>query len=239
MPHIRIVLLVNAVLFLPLCTQAAVLQVLASGTIAESQIDPSIVGIPNGTTWSLNAQIPLSTEDQNPASGQGNYSGITGTVFVGVESFSLSEFSGNRLEILDAGAPGVFASSDFFVVRGFTDISSIPSDAPAISDWVISQYFLSVSAPDREAGLFGSDELGELLGVTLADLSSCLRQDSLCYPGDGSSFGLQLFRVGTGRLEILGGISELSVNVVPIPASAWLLVSALCSTFWASIRAKR
>jgi hypothetical protein len=205
----------------------------AVGSIANST-DPISFGIPipNGTPWTLNGYIDSDALDEDQSPTTGDYRGLTGTLAVGSSTFGFNGFAGTALQIFDATSTSHYPYSyDTFLIIGYNSAST--PGAPAFGDWVITLSFLHLEAPEGTETLILGDRPENLLGISMAGLTSCLTPSSVCVSGEGSRLGLQLLKPNFASVEILGGIDSLSVQIVPIPAPIWLLGSALGVLGWA------
>lgn len=213
--------------FIPALASAATIQIVATGFTRNTPAVAAVaatLGIPDGTRWSFNGFIDDGVADQNPLPNNGEYSGLSGMVTLGMQTFSVSEFAVDTVSVRNAGN---FAGWDGIAV----ELRSSFESAPLLSSGDRLVYFgfsvQNIYRPD----LTNSEALSELLSVDFADAITCPSTSPLGPCSEPISpppaLAFNIFTPGKGTLPLNGLVDSYSAVVVPIPAAAWLFASAL------------
>lgn len=205
---------------------AAPIQFVAGGIMASDPAYAAAAGVPNGTPWSVNFYIDEVTPNSGTLNWEGSYSPMTGSVTFGAQTFHVSEFSnGGRVTVYDGAPTGSQVAAD--QVNAGVYGSILDSSGPRIEGRVIVNFTVVLA----RGGLptvydwdwFQGIALGNIVGLPL--VGTCSNTDWACLNYQQPKLVTQLWL--PGWMELHGSIDYLSVQVIPVPAAAWLFSGAL------------
>ena len=192
---------------------AATYSYMASGTLSNSGgLGPP--PFPNGTSISIQFSIDSATPDSNTADNStGRYSGLSGTFTLGGQTFSIDSYGYRYVEVSDNNSY-YFGQGDWLWLNVITDnFSSL--DTPEYNGSRI--HHLSVLMQGNNTGVFSGDSLSNSIGHDL-QLSG--------------GFNLQAGNLVYYNSDAIGPVTAFSSSIVPVPATVWLLGSALGVLGW-------
>lgn len=172
----------------------------ASGTISPNF---GTVPVPAGTAVSLDVTIDQFTADTNVASNAGTYPGLSGTLTVGSDAFSVNGYAFRQARVNNDSDQIQLA----FLASGFTS-----GGTPTIGGIRLQNVFFTLFASSNTA--ISNDLLASSVGLNLAQWPT-------------REVVIQ-FATNTGYVgEALGPMNTFTSAVIPIPAAAWLFGGAL------------
>ena len=191
---------------------AATIRYTASGTLSPNF---GSVPVPTGTVISVDVFLDESTADSNPDSRIGFYQGLTGTLTVGSDVFSINSYNGRGVRIDNNSIGSPLGPSDRIQLN-FTG-GTFTSPVPAIDGVRLHNMFFSLF--NYEGTEFSNDLLANSIGLD---------------PADWSAMEVVVqFSSSTGYVgEANGPMNTFTSAIIPVPAALWLLASALGLLGW-------
>jgi hypothetical protein len=210
---------------------AAPIQFLAGGIMSSDPAYAAAAGVPNGTPWSVNFYIDESTPNTGPYIWEGNYLPLTGSLTLGTETFDVSQFAnGGKVIVYDGAPTGSQVGADQVNAGVYGNI--FDTNGPKIAGHVIANFVVGLMRgglpTSNDWFWFEGTDLGNVVGLPL--VGTCANTDWACLNYQQPKLVTQLWL--PGWIELHGSVDYLSVQVVPIPAAAWLFGSALVAMGW-------
>lgn len=206
--HMRI-LIATTLLSIILPAGAATIRYTASGALSPNF---GTVPVPAGTVISLEVFLDESTADADPDSLAGNYAGLTGTLTVGSDIFSVNDYSFRQVRVNNSLGGSADRIQLAFLAGDFTS-----PDIATISGIRLQNLFFTLFASGATA--ISNDLLSTTIGLDLAE-----------WP---TKEVVVQFANGTGYVgEANGPMNTYTSAIVPAPAAVWLFASALGLLGW-------